>query len=90
MLSVLSAGNYVRVVSMHSKGGIIDYDGPGGWSLAHRMSRASHVRVHRLPQYHGSMGSYIPEVYHRPIITWELSSRKLTTRVRAGMLVALR
>lgn len=89
MLGVLASGHYLRVVSMHSRGGIIDYDGPGGWHLARRMSRASHVRVHRLPAYHGSMGSYFPEVYRAPIITWELSRTALTYRVKAGLLVAL-
>jgi murein peptide amidase A len=90
MLGMLASGGYVRVVSMHSRGGILDYDGPGGWTLAKRVSKASRVPVHRLNAYHGSMGSFIPETYRIPIITWELSSRKLTTRVRAGMLAALR
>jgi murein peptide amidase A len=90
LLSVLASGNYIRVVSMHSRGGILDYDGAGGWTLARRMSRASRVPVHRLGSYHGSMGSYVPQTYHKPLVTWELNSRTLTTRVRAGMLAALR
>ena len=90
LLGVLASGGYVRVISMHSRGPVIDYDGPGGWTLAKRMSKASRVNVHRLPAYHGSMGSYIPEVYRTPIITWELASRTLTSRVRAGMLAALK
>jgi murein peptide amidase A len=88
LIGVLAVGRYIRVVSMHSHAGIIDYDGKGGWTLARRISRASRVRVHRLPAYHGSMGSYIPEKYRTPIITWELSSRTLTSRVKAGLLAA--
>ncbi|MDR3686218.1 MAG: DUF2817 domain-containing protein [Coriobacteriia bacterium] len=90
LLGVLASGGYLRVISMHSRGPMIDYDGPGGWTLARRMSKASRVKVHRLPAYHGSMGSYIPEAYRTPIITWELGSRTLTGRVRAGMLAALK
>jgi hypothetical protein len=87
---VLASGHYSRVVSLHSRGGFIDYDGSGGWTIARRMSRASHVRMHKLGAYHGSMGSFVPEKHRIPIVTWELSSRVLTSRVRAGMLAALR
>jgi hypothetical protein len=80
----------VRVVSMHSRGGILDWDGPGGYTLAKRMSRKSHVRLHRLGHRPGSMGTYVPQRHHIPIVTWELSRRSLTTRVRAGLLAALR
>jgi putative tricarboxylic transport membrane protein len=60
------------------------------YGVAKRMSKASRVPIHRLGSYHGSMGSYLPGAYRIPLITWELSSRSLSTRVRAGMLAALR
>lgn len=90
LLALLEAKRYVRVVSLHSRGGILDWDGPGGWTLARRMSKASRVRVQRLGAYHGSMGAFVPAKYHIPIITWELSSRSMSGRVRAGLLTSLR
>ena len=90
MARLLAERGYARVISLHSSGGIVDYRGPGGRALAKRIAKAVHIKVHRLASYAGSMGSYVPEKYHVPIITWELSSRVLTRRVRAGLLVALR
>lgn len=90
LLALLESRRYVRVVSLHSRGGILDWDGPGGWTLARRMSKASRVRVHRLGAYHGSMGAFVPAKYRIPIITWELSSRAMSGRVRAGLLASLR
>jgi hypothetical protein len=54
------------------------------------MGKAAHVPVTRLPQYPGSMGSYVPEKYGRPIITWELKRRAYTSRIQAGLVAALR
>lgn len=93
LLSLLAAHRYVRVISLHSRGPLLDYDGPGGWTLAHRVSRASHVRVVRLAglrHYHGSLGNYVPEKLHAPVLTWELSNRQLGYRVRGGLLAAIR
>jgi predicted deacylase len=90
LVALLNEGGFVRVVSMHSQGGIIDWDGPGGRTLAKRLSRRSHVRLHRLGHRPGSMGTYVPQRHRIPIITWELSRRSLTSRVRAGMLAAVR
>lgn len=90
LAALLDEGGFVRVVSLHSRGGILDWDGPGGYTLAKRMSRRSHVRLQRLGHRHGSMGTYVPQRHHIPIVTWELSRRSLTPRVRAGLLAALR
>jgi protein MpaA len=90
LLALLESRRYARVVSLHSRGGILDWDGPGGWTLARRMGKASRVRVHRLGAYHGSMGAFVPAKYRIPIITWELSSRAMSGRVRAGLLTSLR
>jgi murein peptide amidase A len=90
LLALLESRRYVRVVSLHSRGGVLDWDGPGGWTLARRMSKASRVRVHRLGAYRGSMGAFVPAKYRTPVITWELTSRALSGRVRAGLLASLR
>lgn len=90
LLALLQSKRYARVISLHSRGGILDWDGPGGWTVARRMSKASRVRVHRLGAYHGSMGAFVPAKYRIPIITWELSSRAMNGRVRAGLLASLR
>lgn len=93
LVSLMAQNRYARVIALHSKGGLIDYDGKGGWTLAKRIGRAAHVRVVRLAafhRYHGSLGKYVPEKLHAPVATWELASRKLTYRVRVGLLAAIR
>lgn len=90
LVALLESQRYSRVVSLHSRGGLLDWDGPGGWTLAKRMSKASRVRMRRLPAYHGSMGSYVPERYHVGIVTWELARPTMNSRVRTGLLAALR
>lgn len=89
LMALLDQQRYARIVSLHSRGGLIDWDGPGGWTLARRMGKAARAKVLRLPQYHGSMGSYIPPRYAVPIITWELSRRTINPAIRAGLLQAL-
>jgi len=86
----LKRGHYTRVLALHSRGGVVDYNGKGAHKLAHRVAKAAHIRVLRLPKFPGSMGSYAPERFHDPVITWELSSRKLTKRVRAGLFAWVR
>lgn len=90
LVSLLDEGGFIRIVSLHSRGGILDWDGPGGSTLAKRMSKRSRVRIHRLGHRPGSMGTYVPQRHGIPIITWELSSRRLSKRVRAGLLAAVR
>jgi len=86
-------GGYVRVVSLHSQGGIIDYDGPGGEALAKQVSSASGLPVKKLgpPQaYAGSLGTYVPEHFGIPVLTVELLSRTMTSAVQAGLLTSVR
>jgi len=45
LIEVLSRG-YARIVSLHSSGGLIDFDGKGE-ALANRMASAAHVSVKR-------------------------------------------
>ncbi len=88
MVRLLAARRYSRIISLHSKGGIVDYDGPGGYTLARRISNTSKMPVVRLASYqvfHGSMGSFVPQRYRIPIITWELSSRTMSSRILAGI-----
>lgn len=90
LVALMTKRRYSCVISLHSHGGLIDYDGPGGLGLARRMSLASSAPVVRLPLYPGSMSSYVPERYRMPIITWELSGSSLSSGVLAGLLSALR
>lgn len=90
MIHALDRG-YIRVVSLHSRRGLVDFDGRGGYTIARRIGRAAHVRVRRLgnsARYSGSMGHYVPESLRIPIVTWELSSSRFTARVLKGLLVA--
>jgi len=87
LVKLLKARHYRRVLSLHSRGGIMDFNGKGSHRWAVRVAKAAHVRVYQLPgTYPGSMGHYVPEKIHIPIVTWELSSRTMTPRVRAGLL----
>jgi len=88
----LEAG-YACVISLHSSGGVVDFDGPGGLPLAERIARASRFRVLHLAvlgAYPGSLGSYAPRQYGIPVITIELRSRRLDADVLAGLREALR
>ncbi|HEY3317950.1 MAG TPA: M14 family zinc carboxypeptidase [Coriobacteriia bacterium] len=92
MLRVLTA-RYACVVSLHSLGPLVDYDGPGGAALARAMGARSRYPIGRLAateRFTGSMGAYVPERYGIPIVTVELGSRRLTPGVRDALLMALR
>lgn len=94
MLLRVLAMRYERVISLHSRGGLVDYDGPGALSLARKMSRASGLPVVDIdasdPGYVGTLGMYGPERYGIPVITVELSSRQFTDRVRDMLLTSMR
>ncbi|HET6351752.1 MAG TPA: DUF2817 domain-containing protein [Coriobacteriia bacterium] len=93
-VSRLLERGYLRVVSLHSKGGFTDGGGRGGVTLARKVAKAAgikRVKMSRFGRYPGSLGSYCPERYPAAAyVVWELSSRKLTARVRAGLLAAIR
>jgi murein peptide amidase A len=90
LLALLDEQHYARIVSLHSAGGLIDFDGPGGRAIAHRMAEAAHTKVTKMAAYYGSMGSYVPPRYGIPIITWELTKPQMDAPVLAGLLAALR
>jgi predicted deacylase len=92
IIRFLEQGNYARVITLHSRGPLVDYDGPGGWSLAKRFSRAARMPIVRLAttgRYYGSMGNYVPQRYRIPIMTVELKDRALRYRLRMGLLSTL-
>lgn len=72
--------DFELVISLHSAGGIVDWDGPGGEAIARRMARITRMRAEHppvQPYATGTMGQYIPEKWAIPVITIELSSRDL-------------
>jgi murein peptide amidase A len=91
-ISALDAGGYAAVVMLHSQGGLLDYDGAGGRELAERMSESTGLPVKHLAYQkyiHGSVGQFVPERYNIPVITVELSSRKLTKGMKQALLSVL-
>jgi protein MpaA len=92
LLAQLRKG-YDAVLSLHSHGGILDANGPGGRSLAKRMSVACGLKLGAVTYdayITGSMGRYIPEKLHIPIVTVELDSPRLSRRMIEALLVPAR
>ena len=90
LLAYLKRG-FRAVVSLHSHAGILDCDGPGAVTLGRRMSALCGLPVGRLsydPFITGSLGEFVPEHYHLPVVTVELKSTKLTAGLRAALLLA--
>ena len=48
LVKLLAKRRYAVVIALHSRGGFVDYDGPGAKALATRMARAASVPVLRL------------------------------------------
>ena len=93
IMALLHEGRYCRAIALHSAGGLVDYDGPGGARLASRIARAARSRVVHLATlrtYTGSLGRYAPARYAIPTITWELQSASLGPHVIAGVQAAAR
>ena len=92
LLAYLRRGFSV-VVSLHSRAGILDCTGPGALALGRRMSALCGFPVSKLwydPYITGSLGRYVPERYHIPIVTVELLSARLGSGMRAALLAAAR
>lgn len=90
LLTALRTG-YGAVLSLHSSGGLIDYDGPGAETLARTVSAASGLPIKHLeyqPYIRGSMGRYLAET-GTPLITIESSTAELDDGLRSGMLSVL-
>ncbi|MHB0976134.1 MAG: M14 family zinc carboxypeptidase [Candidatus Aquicultorales bacterium] len=91
-LMALLEKRFHRVVSLHSLGGIIDYDG-GEEELAIAMARASSAeyyvdRTDYSGNSSGSLGTYASSVYQIPVITIELESDALD-RILPALLLAV-
>jgi murein peptide amidase A len=69
------------VISLHSRGGFIDFNGPHARRIAAAMSRASGLPIGRIAyqgSITGSLGEYAPAADHLPVITIELNRPRLT------------
>jgi predicted deacylase len=92
LLAQLDKG-YDSVLSLHSHGGFFDANGPGGRSLARRMSAAGGLKLDKVAydaSITGSMGQFIPEEHKIPIVTVELDKRHLSQRMIEALLVPAR
>jgi predicted deacylase len=90
LIAYLRTG-FAAVVSLHSRAGILDCDGPRALALGRRMSKLCGLPVGRLsydPYITGSLGQYVPARYHIPIVTVELRSATLSGGLRAALLAA--
>jgi murein peptide amidase A len=84
---------FSAVVSLHSRAGILDCSGPGSRALGRRMSALCGLPLSKLwydPYITGSLGQYVPERWHIPIITVELRNSRLSSGMRAALLAAAR
>jgi murein peptide amidase A len=82
---------FACVISLHSRGGFLDFNGPHGRSIAARMSRVTGLPLLRIPYQGaitGSLGEYVPAVYRVPVITVELSRPRLSGRLFAAVSAA--
>jgi len=90
LLAYLRSGFSV-VVSLHSRAGILDCTGPGARVLGRRMSALCGLPVSKLwydPYITGSLGRWVPERYHIPIVTVELLRARLGSGMRAALVAA--
>jgi murein peptide amidase A len=81
------------VISLHSRGGFVDFNGPHARAIASTMSRACGLPVRRIPyqaSITGSLGEYVPAVYRKPVITVELLRPRLTRGLVRAMTDAAR
>lgn len=81
-----------HVISVHSQGGIVDWDGAGGEALAARVAdKVGYPVMHLSYQEYirGSMGIYVPETWGIPIITIEMGKPGLTEGLVQGMLATI-
>lgn len=88
--SYMSQG-FLNVVSIHSKGGLVDWDGSGGDVVAQRIAAKVGYPVKHLgyqAYIRGSMGLYVPEVWGIPIVTIEMGQPGLSDKLLAGILAA--
>jgi murein peptide amidase A len=82
---------FEAVISLHSRAGILDCNGPGAVALGRRMAALCGLPVGRLSYDRyitGSLGEYVPARLHIPVVTVELRSPALSGGLRAALLAA--
>lgn len=80
---------YARVVSLHSSGGYVDYNGPGAKALARMFSKATGLPVQATAYQSsigGSLGTYVPWRYRIPVLTVEFAQAVCTPQTRNALL----
>ena len=83
---------FSHVISLHSQGGIVDWDGEGGQAIAQVIAGEVGYPVQHLgyqAYIRGSMGAYVPEAWGIPIITVEMASSGLSDGLARGMLATM-
>jgi len=78
------------VISLHSSGGVVDWDGDAE-ELARQMAGIAGLQAKHLPVQPyatGTMGQYVPEVWGIPVITIELESASMDAGIRDALLFA--
>ena len=93
LLACLRSGSYRAVISVHSRGGVLDCSGPGAAALGRLMAARCGFRVGGVgydAAITGSLGDFVPERYGVPVVTVELRGATLTAGLRAALLVAAR
>nr|NLI50185.1 murein peptide amidase A [Propionibacterium sp.] len=79
-------------MAAHSQGGIVDWDGAGGETLAAKIAAEVGYPVQHLSYQEyirGSMGTYVPETWGIPIVTIEMAQPGLTDGLFRGMLATV-
>lgn len=92
LLKYLGKG-FVRLVSIHSKGTLVDYDPASARALALRTARIAGYEVAPLTYGEyvtGSLGAYFPEHYGGVVLTIEVPSRTMDERLTSALLAAAR
>ena len=81
-----------HVISVHSQGGLVDWDGAGGEALAAKIAGKLGYPVKHLGYQEyikGSMGIYVPETWGIPIITIEMGKPGLSEGLFQGMMAVI-
>jgi protein MpaA len=96
LMRLLAERHYSAVISLHSVGGLLDYDGPGGDKLARRIAGKTGLRVRHFAEtpgvvpYYGTMGQFVAERHRIPLVTWELGVKRLSPKTLTGLTEAMR
>ena len=93
LLACLRSCAFRAVVSLHSRGGLLDCSGPGAAALGRLMAAHCGFALGGVgydAAITGSLGDFVPERYRVPVVTVELRRGALTAGLRAALLAAAR